>query len=75
MRHTIHLRIPKLFGKKKSDGDGPEMVTEIDLKSKEKEISTAILVVTPLVVGVGIGYLVGHKAGVNKGGTNIIVMK
>ena len=74
MRHTVHLKMPKLFGKKKTEEDTNTVVTEIDLKDKENDITAALLVVTPLVVGVGIGYLVGFKAGVNKGG-NVIVIK
>jgi hypothetical protein len=74
MKHTVQLKLPKLWGKKK-DSDGADVVTEIDLEKKENDISTALLVATPLVIGCTIGYLVGFKAGVQKGGTNIIVMK
>jgi hypothetical protein len=77
VKHTIHLRLPRLniFGKKKTNVDGTEVVTEVDLEEKEKDISTALLVGVPLVIGVSVGYLVGFKAGVNKGGTNIMIMK
>lgn len=76
VKHTVHLKMPKLFGKKKKNEDeGPEVVTELDLEKREQEISVAILVAVPLVVGVSVGYLVGFKAGVHKGGTNVIVMK
>jgi hypothetical protein len=76
VKHTIHLKLPKeLFGKKKTNVDGTEVVTEVDLEEKEKDISTALLVGVPLVIGVSVGYLVGFKAGVNKGGTNIMIMK
>ena len=75
VKHTIHLKMPKLFGKKKTSENGPEVVTEVDLEKKEQEISAALLVAVPLVVGVSIGYLVGFKSGVHKGGTNVIVMK
>lgn len=75
MKHTIQLKLPRLFGKKKTEDDGPEVVTEVDLEKKESEISAALLVAVPLVVGVSIGYLVGFRAGVHKGGTNVIVMK
>lgn len=74
VKHTIHLRLPRLFGKKKTN-DGPEVITEVDLEKKEQEISVAILVAVPLVVGVTVGYFVGFRAGVNKAGTNVIVMK
>lgn len=74
MKHTVQLKLPKLWGKKKDESE-PDVVTEIDLEKKEQEISTAILIAAPLVVGCAVGYLVGFKAGVNKGGTNIIVMK
>jgi hypothetical protein len=74
MKHTIHFKIPKLWGKKKGS-DGTEVVTELDLKDKESDLSAAILVAAPLIVGVSIGYLVGFRAGVHKGGTNVIVMK
>ncbi len=74
MKHTVHLKMPKLFGRKKED-DTHEVVTEVDLEKKEQEISAAILVAVPLVVGVSIGYLVGFRAGVHKSGTNVIVMK
>jgi hypothetical protein len=74
VKHTVHLKLPKLFGKKKTN-DGPEVVTEVDLEKREQEISTALLVAVPLVVGCTIGYLVGFKSGVQKGGTNVIVMK
>lgn len=75
VKHTVHLKLPKLWGKKKTEGDGTEVVTEVDLEKKESDISAAVLVVAPLVIGVSIGYLVGFRAGVNKGGTNVIVMK
>lgn len=74
MRHTIQLKMPKLFGRKKAN-DGADVVTEIDLEDKESDISTALLVGVPLAVGLTVGYLVGFKAGVHKGGTNLIVMK
>jgi hypothetical protein len=74
MKHTIQLKLPRLWGKKKNE-DGPEVVTEVNLEKRENEISAALLVLTPLVVGVSIGYLVGFRAGVQKGGTNVIVMK
>ena len=74
MKHTLHLKLPKIFGKKKED-KGPEVVTELDLEKKEDEIRAVLLVATPLVVGVSIGYLVGFKAGVNKGGTQVVVVK
>jgi hypothetical protein len=72
MKHTVQLKLPRLWGKKKNDAD---VVTEIDLEGKEQDISTALLIAAPLVIGCTIGYLVGFKAGVQKGGTNIIVMK
>ena len=75
VKHTVHLKLPKLFGrKKKTNEEGPEVVTEVDLEKREQDISTALLVVAPLVVGVSIGYLVGFKAGVHKGGT-VVIMK
>jgi hypothetical protein len=74
MKHTIQLKLPRLWGKKKNE-EGPEVVTEVNLEKRENEISAALLVLTPLVVGVSIGYLVGFRAGVQKGGTNVIVMK
>lgn len=74
VKHTIHFKLPKLFGKKKVN-DSTEVVTEVDLEDKEQDISTAILVAAPLIIGVSIGYLVGFRAGVHKGGTNVIVMK
>jgi hypothetical protein len=74
MKHTIQLKMPKLFGRKKNE-DGPDVVTEVDLTKKEQEISVAILVAVPLIVGVSVGYLVGFRAGVHKGGTNVIVMR
>lgn len=75
VKHTIHFKMPKIFGKKKAERDGTEVVTEVDLENKEQDISAVILVAAPLVVGVSIGYLVGFRAGVHKGGTNVIVMK
>lgn len=76
VKHTVHLKLPRLFGRKKNDNsDKTEVVTEVDLEAKEKDISAAIMVVAPLVVGTSIGYLVGFKAGVHKGGTNIIMTK
>lgn len=74
VKHTIHLKLPKLFGKKAKNDNGPEVVTEVDLEKREQEISVAILVAVPLVAGLTLGYLVGFKAGVHKGGTNVIVM-
>jgi hypothetical protein len=75
VKHTVQLKMPKLFGKKKGNEDGPEVVTEFDLEKREQEISVAIMIAVPLVVGVSVGYLVGFKAGVHKGGTNVVVMK
>ncbi len=75
MKHTIQLKMPRLFRRKRTEEEGPEVVTEVDLENKENEISAALLVAVPLVVGVSIGYLVGFRAGVHKGGTNVIVMK
>jgi hypothetical protein len=74
MKHTVHLKFPRLWGKKKGS-DGTEVITEVDLKDKESDISAAVLVAAPLIIGVSIGYLVGFRAGVHKGGTNVIMMK
>jgi hypothetical protein len=73
VKHTVQLKLPKLWGKKK-DTDGSDVVTEIDLE-KEKDITQMLSIAVPVVIGISIGYLVGFKAGVQKGGTNVIVMK
>lgn len=74
MKHTIELRFPRLFGRKK-EGDGTDVRTEIDLYGKDKSVPTALLIAAPLVLGITVGYFVGFKSGVNKGGTKVIVVK
>lgn len=74
MRHVVELKMPKLFGRKKAI-DETEVRTEIDLEDGDKAVPAVLVIAVPLVVGLGIGYLVGYKAGTNKGGTNVIVVK
>lgn len=74
VKHTVQLKLPKLWGKKRTDGEDSDVVTEVDL-DKEKYVQDAIKIGVPLVIGLSIGYLVGFKAGVHKGGTNVIMMK
>jgi len=75
MKHTVEVKLPKLFGGKKKIDNEPEVVTEIDLNDKNKSVPLAVVVAAPLLIGISIGYLVGFKAGVGRGGTNVVVVK
>lgn len=78
MKHTIELKFPKVFKRKKKsdpDSESPDIKTEIDLKEVTAEIDldklkdNAIKIGIPVAIGVaGItyGYMMGYKAGVNK---------
>lgn len=69
MEHTIKVKWPKLFGKKKVDET--EVVTEVDLENKDKYI----LIGGALIVGIAIGYMVGHNRGSSKMLERVIILK
>ena len=71
MKHTIELKFPKLFGKKKSE-KVESVHTEIDVAEEVKEIPVPVLVAGVAVVSMTAGYLVGFKRGVEKSGVTII---
>lgn len=78
MKHTIELKMPKLFNKKKVDNE-PEVVTEVDLNEmKENEdLKNVGKIAVAVVAGLTVGYLVGFNKGIavaNKIG-NVIVFK
>lgn len=76
MKHTVEVKLPKLFGRKDKDiSNEAEVVTEIDLNDKNKSVPLAVVIAAPLVIGLSIGYLVGFKAGVGRGGTSVVVVK
>lgn len=72
MKHTIELKLPKLFGKKKKD-DETEVTTAVEVD--DKTISTIVSVGVPLAIGLSVGYLVGHHKGVSKQLTSVVVVK
>lgn len=75
MKHTIEVKMPRLFGKKKED-DGTEVITEVDLEKKEDDISRALVIAGTLTAGLTIGYLVGYNRGVVRNKThNVFVIK
>lgn len=71
MKHTIELKMPRLFGKKSNK---PEVTTEIDLENNTN-ISTGLLIGGVLTIGITAGYFVGFRAGVGKGGTHVTIVK
>lgn len=73
MKHTIEVKFPKIFGKKKKV-DEPDVKTEVDLEEEFSNLPLPWIVGGTLVVGLTIGYLVGHRNGVMKGG-NVFVFK
>ena len=75
MRHTVKLQFPKFWAKDKNE---PEVITEVDVKEviedvTSKPIPKPVLVGGALLAGLTIGYLIGHRAGVLKGGNTIII--
>lgn len=73
MKHTVELKLPKIWGRKKKTED-TEITTEIDLDNTTS-VPAVLIIGAPLVIGVTVGYLVGFKHGVGKGGTSIVVVK
>lgn len=73
MKHTVELRLPKLFGRKKKEQEQkPEVTTKVFLEEETKEISVQVIAGVTLAVGLTAGYLVGHMKGVSKGGVTYI---
>ena len=74
MKHQVELRLPKLFGKKKVEGEEetPEVVTKVYIDDEVKEIPLPVLLVVTLAVGVTAGYFIGFRQGVHKGGSTYI---
>lgn len=73
IKHTIELKLPKIFGKKKVDETGAktEVKTEINLENKEQYI----IIGTSLALGLTVGYLIGHHRGINKMLNRVFVVK
>lgn len=69
MEHTIRFKWPRLFGKKKADE--AEVKTEINLENKDKYI----LIGGALVVGMTVGYLIGHNRGASTMLQRVIILK
>lgn len=67
MKHTIEMKLPKLFGKKKIEDQGPKITTEIDTKAKTVKVPMVVAVGAPVVIGMAASYLVGHNQGLVKG--------
>lgn len=78
MKHTIQLKMPKLFGKKKEEVEkAPDVTTEVHIEeviNVPKDMTKVVKYGGILAVGLTVGYLAGFKEGVNKGG-NIVIMK
>lgn len=77
MRHTIEVKLPKLFGKKKTNNE-TEVKTEVDMEDHTVKVSLGLAFAAPLVVGVTAAYLVGYNKGLVRGidkGTGIVVVK
>lgn len=62
MKHTVELRLPRLFGKKK-DENKPEVTTKVFVDDEVREIPLQVIVGTTLVIGLGVGYLIGFRSG------------
>lgn len=71
MRHTVELRLPRFFGKKK-EVEKPEVTTKVFVDEEVKEIPLQVVVGVTLVTGLGLGYLIGHRAGAKTGGSTYI---
>lgn len=72
MKHTVELKVPKLWNRKKKEEVEPEVkALEFDIKDINKHVITAGVAVSCLTIG----YLVGHKNGASIGGTNITIIK
>lgn len=78
MKHTIQLKMPKLFGKKKEEcSKEPDVTTEVHIEEVikiPKEVPQVVKMGGVLAIGLTVGYLAGFKDGVGKGG-NVVVMK
>lgn len=71
MKHTIELKMPKLFKRKKNE-NGEE---ETEVTVTDSELKKAMSIAVPLVLGIGIGYAIGYKKGVLKDGSNVFIVK
>ncbi len=63
MKHTIEVKLPRLFGKKAKEEKAKDEVT---LETDNEKVSKVLKVAVPVVAGVTIGYLVGHNRGMAK---------
>lgn len=72
MKHSVEIRLPKLFGKKKASEEKPEVTTKVYLEDEVREVPLPVIIGVTLAVGVTAGYLVGFKGGVEKGGNTYI---
>lgn len=70
VKHTIELRMPKIFGKKKTK---EELEGETEVIVKNADVARALSIGAPLVIGLTVGYLVGFNRGVNKNSTVYII--
>ena len=62
MKHTIQLKLPKIFGKKEENTEkGPEVKTEVEIDTK-KAIDMTKVIGGTLAVGLTIGYIAGLKS-------------
>ena len=73
VRHQVELRFPKLFGKKKDEK--PEVTTKVFVEEEIQEVPLPILLGTTAVFCLSLGYLVGFRHGVTKGGNTYNVFK
>ena len=76
VKHQVELRLPRLFGKKKDgEDDKPEVTTKVFIDEEIKEIPLPVLLGTTAIVSITIGYLVGFRNGVIRGGNTYNVFK
>jgi hypothetical protein len=69
MKHTIHLNWPRFFGKKKAEE--AEVTTDINLVNADKYI----LIGGALVIGMALGYAIGHNRGASKMLQRVLIIK
>lgn len=64
MKHTVQIKLPKIFGKKKEEG--PDITTEIHLEDSIVELVELGKKATPYVVVLSFGYLIGSNRTMKK---------
>ena len=78
MKHTIELKLPKLFGKKAKQEEKVNKEEEVTLETDNEKVTKALKIAAPMVAGIAVSYLVGYNKGMTnaiKTGSNVIVVK